>query len=326
MASAGTPTAQDGEPQPPRLRPGAPFVVVLNANSGREDAAARVDTLAQVLAQGGRSHRVVQLARGDDIGAAMRQAAADALSQGGALVVGGGDGTVNAAAQAAHAAGCALGVLPQGTFNYFSRTLGIPSESADAAQLLLTARPQPVQVGRVNDRLFLVNASLGLYPQALEDRESYERQFGRSRWAALLSAFTTLLREHRQLALAIELRGAQRTVRTPTLFIGNNRLQLEQVGIPQAQALDAGRIAAVMLRPVSTLGLLWLMLRGAFGTLGDAERVISFEFQRMTVRPAWPVGRRGIKVALDGEVLWLRPPLEFAVVEKPLWVLAPERP
>jgi diacylglycerol kinase family enzyme len=312
-------TAPQAAQEPP-----SPFFIVLNQSSGRDDAGAVRATVQRVLSQAGREHHVVQLARGDDIAAAMRTAAAQAQAQRGTLVVAGGDGTVNAAAQAAHAAGCVLGVLPQGTFNYFSRTHGIPSDIEAAARLLLTATPRPVQVGLVNDRLFLVNASLGLYPQALEDREGYKRQFGRSRGVALASALATLLREHRQLVLSIERGGRTRTVRTPTLFVGNNRLQLEQVGIAQAPALDAGHIAAIMLRPAGTLALLWLMLRGAFGTLGDAERVISFEFQRMTVRPALPFGRRGVKVAADGELLWLRSPLEFRVSPRPLWLLKPD--
>ena len=304
--------------------PSSPLFIVLNASSGRDDAADVRSTVERVLAQAGREHQVVQLARGDDIEHAMQTAAAQALAANGALVVAGGDGTVNAAAQAAHAAGCAMGVLPQGTFNYFSRTHGIPSDTEAAARLLLIASPQPVQVGLVNGRVFLVNASLGLYPQALEDREGYKRQFGRRRWVAMLSALATLTREHRQLVLSIELDGQTRTVRTPTLFVGNNRLQLEQVGIPQAPALDAGHVAAIMLRPAGTLALLWLMLRGAFGTLGDAERVISFQFQRMTVRPSLPFGRRGVKVAADGELMRLRSPIEFGVSPRPLWLLKPE--
>ncbi len=304
--------------------PSSPLFIVLNASSGRDDAADVRSTVERVLAQAGRKHQVVQLARGDDIEHAMQTAAAQALAANGALVVAGGDGTVNAAAQAAHAAGCAMGVLPQGTFNYFSRTHGIPSDTEAAARLLLIASPQPVQVGLVNGRVFLVNASLGLYPQALEDREGYKRQFGRSRLVALGSAFATLMREHRQLVLSIELDGETRTVRTPTLFVGNNRLQLEQVGIAQAPALDAGHVAAIMLRPAGTLALLWLMLRGAFGTLGDAERVISFEFQRMTVRPSLPFGRRGVMGAADGELMRLRSPIEFGVSPRPLWLLKPE--
>ena len=102
---------------------------------------------------------------------------------------------------------------------------------------------------------------------------------------AIAAAFATLLREHRQLRLRIDLGGALRDVRTPTLFVGNNRLQLEQVGMHEPGAADIGSIAAVVLRPIGTLAMLWLLLRGAFSSLGDAENVDHFDFHRMVVGP-----------------------------------------
>src|SRR5690606_14697639 len=119
--------------------------------------------------------------------------------------------------------------------------------------------------------------------------------------------------------LAIEHEGTVREVRTPTLFVGNNRLQLEQVGIAEASAVDRDRLVAVVLRPVGLGELLWLGLRGAFGTLGDGENVLSFAFDRITVRPRRPGSR--VKVAVDGEILWLAPPLELAVAPEPLYLL-----
>ena len=77
-----------------------------------------------------------------------------------------GDGTINTVAQAALGSGCAFGVLPQGAFNYFSRTHGIPSDTAAALKVLLAGHCQPAQLGSVGDRAFLVNAILGLYPPA----------------------------------------------------------------------------------------------------------------------------------------------------------------
>jgi diacylglycerol kinase family enzyme len=69
--------------------------------------------------------------------------------------------------------------------------------------------------------------------------------------------------------------------------------------------------------------MLGLGLRGALGQLGDADHVLSFAFQRMRVRPRLPYGRRRIKVAMDGEIHWLRTPLTFAVAPKPLLLLTP---
>ncbi len=302
----------------------SPILVLLNASSGRDDAEATYALIGQKLAESGRRYRIERVARGEDIPRTAQRLASQATAQGGVVVAAGGDGTINAVAQAAHDAGCPMGVLPQGTFNYFSRTHCIPQDTAAAIEALLGAQAHPVQVGLINNRVFIVNASLGLYPELLEDRETYKRRFGRSRLVALMAAGATLLREHRQLRLRIERGGAVRDVRSATLFVGNNRLQLLQVGLPEARAIDQGRVAAVMLKPTSTWGLLRLMWRSAMGRLAEADEVESFQFQRMTVQPWLPYGMRRVKVATDGEVSMMRTPLEFRVSPRPLYLLKPD--
>jgi diacylglycerol kinase family enzyme len=245
------------------------------------------------------------------------------------VVAVGGDGTLNTVAQAAHSAGCAMGVVPQGTFNYFARSHGIPADQTEAAGLLLRVAPAPVQVAGINDRVFLVNASLGLYPELLEDREAYKARFGRSRWVAFVAACATLLRAQRRLRLHIEMGGTVRDMQALTLFVGNNRLQLQQFGAEPEDTLagtpGAGSIAALMLRPIGTLSMIRLMLHGAMGTLGEAQSVERFEFHHMVVRPTLAPGRRLVKVAFDGEVMKMRAPLDFHVLAKPLYLLKPQR-
>jgi diacylglycerol kinase family enzyme len=219
--------------------------------------------------------------------------------------------------------GCTFGVLPRGTFNYFARTHGIPSDINGALRVLLEERPSPVQVGLLNDRVFLVNASLGLYSQSLEDREVWKQQFGRSRVIAAGAVLATILRGHRSLGLTIEQHGKLKNVRTPTVFVGNNALQMEQVGLPEARAIDRGALAGVMLKPVGRWGLLKLLARGAFGRLGDADQIVNFAFHRLTVRSR-RFGARRVKVATDGEVLWMRLPVRFELAPHPLMLIRPE--
>jgi diacylglycerol kinase family enzyme len=301
--------------------PDAPLFIVLNAGSGHEDAPSTRGTIERVLTDAGRVHRLLLVEDPRRLREIARQAVAEARQLGGVVVAAGGDGTINAVAGAALGAGCTFGVLPQGTFNYFSRANGIPSGTAEATRVLLSAEPQPVQVGLVNDRAFLVNASVGLYPEVLEEREARKRRFGRRRPVAAWSTVVTLLRAHRPLRLRLESRGAVRAVRTATLFVGNNPLQLRQLGIPEA-ALVPGALVAITLRPVGTLSMFWLMVRGALGRLGEAEDVSSFPFEQLTVRPA-ALGRRLLKVATDGEVQWLRAPLVFRLSPRPLLLLKP---
>lgn len=311
----------------PELDPAAPMQFVINAAAGSSGADARRDVIESVLQARGRRGELhfcgpAELAR------VAHEAAARALSTCTAVVAVGGDGTINTVAQAAHAAGCALGVVPQGTFNYFARTHGIPADPAEAVRLLLHAAPAPVQVAGINDRVFLVNASLGLYPDLLEDREAYKARFGRSRWVAFCAAAATLLRAQRQLRLHIEHGTSVRTVRALTLFVGNNRLQLEQVGVqppsPPGGTPAPACVTAVMLRPVGTLSMIGLMLRGAMGTLGEAQSVERFEFRHLLVKPTLPQRRRGMKVAFDGEVTTMRAPLDFRVLARPLYLLKPQ--
>lgn len=234
---------------------------------------------------------------------------------------------LNTMAQAAHAACCAMGVVPQGMFNYFARTHGIPADPAEAVRLLLRSAPAPVKVAGVNDRVFLVNASLGLYPDLLEDREAYKSRFGRSRRVAFLAACATLLRPQRRLRLYIEMGGTVCDLQSLTLFVGNNRLQLQQLGVEPEDTLAGtpgdGSMAAVILRPIGTLSLMGPMLHGAMGRLGEAAGVERFEFEHMVVRPTLTPGRRGVKVAFDGEVTRMRAPLDFRVLDKPLYLLMP---
>jgi diacylglycerol kinase family enzyme len=315
----------------PQVDPGAPLQFVINGASGSADADTKRAAIEAALSAAGRSGNL-RFSRPAELPQAAKQAAAQALASNTAVVAVGGDGTLNTVAQAAHAAGCAMGVVPQGTFNYFARTHGIPSDVTEAVNLLLRAVPTPVQVAAVNDRVFLVNASLGLYPHLLEDREAYKARFGRSRWVALWAAAVTLLRAQRRLRLHIEQGGSARDVRTLTLFVGSNRLQLERLGVepppqedrpdrPKLNAPQDAHITALMLKPLGTLAMMGLMLRGAMGTLGEAQSVEHFEFKRMVVSPTLVPGRRGVKVAFDGEVARMRAPLNFQVLDKPLYLM-----
>lgn len=304
--------------------PQAPFFIVLNAGSGSSETEERRSVIDQVLTQAGRTFQLALVDDPENIADIAARAARQAKAADGILVAAGGDGTINAVAREAVDKGCLFGVLPQGTFNYFGRAHHIPEDLGDAVRALLDAHIQPVQVGVVNDRIFLVNASIGLYPRMLEEREIDKKQFGRSRFVAFLSGLKTFVSPHRRLRITLDLDGKERTLRTSTLFVGNNRLQMEQVGIaPLSDALEDGKLAAIAPKSVGKLGMLGLMLRAMLGRLGEAENLVTFSFRRMTVRPRKFYGKRRVKVATDGEVTQMDTPLEFRVLEGQLLLLKP---
>lgn len=305
--------------------PGAapPLFFVLNARSGHGDAEERAATIRRLLEGRDRAYGLLVASDPRQLPALAERAVWLARRAGGAVVAVGGDGTLATVAQAALEAGLPFGALPQGTFNYFGRAQGLPLETEAATLALLDASIRPVQVGLLNGQVFLVNASVGLYSEAMDDREAFKRQHGRSRLAALWAGLGTLRQEHPALHLRLDQGSRTRVLRTPMLVVGNNRFQLERLGIAEAPLVERGRLAAIAVRPVGAPALLRLALRGALGRLGEAREIVTFSFRRLELRLGVGDGDQRIKVAMDGEVLWRQTPLLFEVAAQPLRLLAP---
>ena len=270
--------------------------------------------------------------RGDIVQLA-RDAAQAARADGGLVVAAGGDGTINAVASAALLAGVPVGVVPMGTFNYFSREHGLALDPETAVQDMLQALKdgdlRPVQVGFVNRRMFVVNASVGLYTKMLAHREMASLRFGRSRWVAVAAAVWTLFRPssgRRWRVVMKTHRGAdavQEEHLVTTLFVGNNPLQLDRMGLPQAQMVaDGGKLAVIMLKPQGRWAVARTVWNAATGQLDKDNAVVSIACSELTVTPAsWRPPQ--VKLAFDGEREWMAPPLHFRLSERPLWLVAP---
>lgn len=310
-------SAAAGE-EPPHAEPIGAFFVVLNR--GCREGGAR-EAIEKVFAEAGRRVEFVCIEPGE-VAVACQRAGRAARDAGGALVAVGGDGTLNAATQAALANGCPLGVVPQGTFNMFARDHGLPLDPEEAARALLDAEIEPVQVGLLNGRAFLVNGSIGLYPQILKDREDFKQRLGRRRWVAVLSGLKTLVGWRRQLDVELELDGRIMQLRTPTLFVGNNRVQLEQAGVSphEAQEVGHGQLVAMVARPQGRWAKLRWIARALVGQLAHSPEVDVHGLRSLTV--AAP--RHGvIHAATDGETVEMTPPLRFSVSPRPLLLLKP---
>lgn len=304
----------------------APFFIVFNIGSGHGDRDATRARIADAMHAAGRRYELHDVDDPSQLPMIAARAVRDAEAQHGVVVAAGGDGTINAVAAAVLGHPVRFGVLPQGTFNYFGRANGLSQQIDEALDTLLTGRLQPTQVGLVNGHPFLVNASIGLYPRILEDREVFKQRYGRHRLVALGAAIGTVLRQHRHWMLRIEdERGRAGMIDTPTLFVGNNSLQLEQVGLPQARDVEAGYLAAVAIKPVGRLGLFLLAFQAALGRLRQADDVIHFAFKQLRVTPLRR-RPRPLKVATDGEIRWLMPPIELRVADERLNLLVPRDP
>jgi diacylglycerol kinase family enzyme len=298
------------------------WFVVMNAGSGRHAARQRKQLVETML--GERGHRCsVVLARGArQLTGAIRRQSEAARTENGVLVGAGGDGTLNAVAARAHALELPFAALPQGTFNFFGRNLGLSEDLADAAVDLHDVVEHPVQVGEVNGRIFLVNASIGLYRRLLQDRERYKQRYGRSRLVALWAGLNTLLRWHPRLSLRMEGEDGAQVEDLLTFIAGNNRLQLEQLGLPGVEVLAQGSLLGIKLGPQPRSELIPLALRGLAGRWANSHSGTSFGFRELVIDPV-SRRRRSLRVGIDGEIVSVPTPLHFRVSPTPLRLLLP---
>ena len=180
---------------------------------------------------------VALLGQGDDV----RDVARKALQgKPAVLVAAGGDGTLSAVADVLRGTGTALGVMPFGTLNHFAKDLGIPLDPGEAARVIAAGRRTAVDVGEVNGRAFINNASLGLYPGMVRERERQQRRLRRSKRHAMMWATLAVLNRPPLLDLRLELDGKVHDCRAPFVFIGNNDYEMEGFDIGTRARLDGG--------------------------------------------------------------------------------------
>jgi diacylglycerol kinase (ATP) len=79
-----------------------------------------------------------------------------------AVIASGGDGTINEIIQGLAGSDTALGILPGGTVNVWAREMGIPLGNVGAREILVHGQIRRIDLGRVNERYFLLLVGIGL--------------------------------------------------------------------------------------------------------------------------------------------------------------------
>lgn len=253
-------------------------------------------------------------------GSAMVAGAQRALEQGVTIVVaGGGDGTINAVASVLLDSTAVFGVLPLGTLNHFAKDLGIPlALDAAIANIARGVRIQ-VDVGEVNERIFLNNSSLGLYPDIVRDRQQQQRRLGRGKWLAFAWALLAALRRYPFLSVRLKLNGELHERSTSFVFIGNNEYTMEGFNIGERARLDDGVLSVYVAQRPGRLGLLRLALHALMGKLAQAR-----DFDVLTARALDIETRhKRLRVATDGEVTVMTSPLRYRIRPGALTVIVP---
>jgi diacylglycerol kinase family enzyme len=253
---------------------------------------------------------------GHELADAARKAAGEKPD---AVVAGGGDGTQSAVASALANSGIAMGVLPLGTLNHFAKDLGIPQDLAGAVGVIAAGRVRKIDLGQVNGRTFVNNSSIGIYPHIVRGRDSRQERLGRGKWLAMLLAVIDALRRYPTVRVRIGIDGRSVPRTAPFVFIGNNEYEIDLFSVKGRKYLDQGKLSLYVANRPGRFGMLRLALRALLGTLAQDK-----DFESTSAGELWiETGRKHLHVALDGEVVDMRPPLHYKSLAGALVVLVP---
>ena len=288
---------------------------ILNGAAGSNRAIETKDRLAELFARHHSETRILVAQSGSELGALARRAVEEHST---IVVAAGGDGTMNAVASALVDTTTAMGVLPLGTLNHFSKDLKIPSDLSAAVANVFTGRVARIDLGDVNGHIFLNNSSLGIYPWIVREREK-EQSKGRGKWAAFARALIAVLKRYSLLYVRLLVDDQDEAeAETPFVFVGNNRYESTGLNIGQRHALDLGQLWVCRAPPASRGKLLMLAVQHAIGS-PRATELEMFDAQQVSIRTR----SRRLPVATDAEVIFLETPLHYRIRPGALSVIVP---
>ena len=236
-----------------------------------------------------------------------------------AIVAAGGDGTVSSVAASVIDSDKILGVLPLGTLNHFARDLKISSDLETAAQTIVAGHTTEIDVAEVNNRIFLNNSSLGLYPTIVRERVKHQR-LGFQKWPAFVWATIQALRRYPFLDVRLRVKDQLLDRTTPFVFVGNNEYAMESFNIGLRDRLDRGVLSIYITHRTSRLKLISLALRALVGRLRDDKDFLAFSSDELKIETR----HKRLRVAFDGEIELMETPLQYRIRTRALRVIVPK--
>ncbi len=290
--------------------------VIVNAHAGKPSMTDIASRLTAAFAASGIAAEVLVARTGSEVATHAAQAV---VGKPALIVAGGGDGTLSTVAANIVGTPTALGILPLGTLNHFAKDLGIPLEVDAAVAVIAAGNTTVVDVGTVNDRIFLNNSSLGLYPRLVRVRERQEQSLGHGKWPAFAWAVFFVLRRFSFVSVELDVDAMREVRRTPVVFIGNNHYAVEGLHIGTRERLDRGELSLYIPKTLTRWGLLRMGLRALLGGLPPGIDLEATMAKAICIRSR----RTSVHVAIDGEVQTMHMPLRYAIRPGALTVVVP---
>ncbi|NUS98846.1 MAG: diacylglycerol kinase [Gemmatimonadaceae bacterium] len=236
------------------------------------------------------------------------------------IAVSGGDGTVTAAAATRCGSDVELAGIPGGTLNHLARDNGIPVEPEQAAEIAATGTAHPIDVGRVNEHVFLNTSAVGAYVSFVRTRERLESWM--PYWPASVLAGLQLLARMPRFAVHIDAAGDQpaRSYQACLVFVSVGERDFDK-GVFGARTTESRRGLHVIVVPNAGWRRLSRLVLGAVfrGMQAELGQVDSFVVDECRIE----MRRRHGNVSFDGEIRALDAPLRYRIEHDRVRLVAP---
>lgn len=233
----------------------------------------------------------------------------------GAVILGGGDGTLHAAAPALRETGLPLGILPLGTANDLARTLGIPPDLEAAVGVIARGHVRAIDLGSANGELYFNVASLGLSVDITRRLTKVMKR----RWGKLAYpiAAALVISTSRRFSAEIVADGERVRVKTMQIAVGNGRFYGGGMVVEENARIDDRTLDVYSLEPRARWRLLLMARAFRAGQFEDLDEVRHLHCREVEIRT-----RRPRSINTDGEIT-TRTPAVFRVVPGAVRVFAP---
>lgn len=234
------------------------------------------------------------------------------------VIVGGGDGTLNAIADILVETKLPLGIIPLGTANDLARTLEIPVNIVEACKIISTGTPHPIDLGWVNGKHFFNVASLGL---SVKITQNLSKDLKR-RWGILAYAATAIqvIRQSRPWKAEINFKGKSIKVKTIQIAIGNGRYYGGGLSVAHDATIEDQRLDLYSLEIKHWWQIFSLpsaLLAGNHSQASASRYLSGEEFEIYTSRPH--------PINTDGEITTTTP-AKFKVITQGISVILAKKP
>lgn len=236
-----------------------------------------------------------------------------AAKRGDMIAVIGGDGTVSGVVSYIAQTQAVLIPLPGGTLNNFTKDLGIPQDLEQAIIRIPQLKQRKIDLGRVNTTYFVNNSSIGIYPQSLVIREGLQGKI--SKWPAAFYAVAKAFVQFRTYTISIN---GQSPFKTPFIFVGNNRYNINNFAFTDRKNLNDGVLSLYTIKTTRRTAFLKLFFAITTGKLKETDE---FNVSHPTSISVATTRRKQLVVSHDGEVSRMTAPLSYQSEKQTITVL-----